>query len=182
MSTSAVFERLASCSHKVQAAFYGVVVAGCLAATLLSLFYIIERYDSYGQSLSRVERLKRPNPSSGQGGEGSWGPLLLEGDTATVATAALLRRVTGAVTAAGGTISSSEVEQAGARPRDGSMKVVANFELPHEALPRLLHDLEAGVPFLFIEQLVVQTPANPSEADRLRVRLAVSGLWPGGRS
>ena len=74
------------------------------------------------------------------------------------------------------------MEQGGAPAKDGYLKVVTSFELQNEALQRVLHDLESGMPFLFVEQLVVQTSATPSANGRLRVRLAVSGLWPGGRS
>jgi general secretion pathway protein M len=73
------------------------------------------------------------------------------------------------------------VEQGGAQAKEGYLKAVSTLEIRQDALQRLLHDLEAGMPFLFVEQLLVQTATNLPESDRLRVRLAVSGLWRGGR-
>jgi general secretion pathway protein M len=48
-------------------------------------------------------------------------------------------------------------------------------------LQQLLYDLEAGMPFLFIDQLVVQglqgaAPAGDS-GSRLRLLISVSGQW-----
>ena len=48
-----------------------------------------------------------------------------------------------------------------------------------QLLQQLLHDLEAGMPFLFIEQLAVEIAPQSDKGERMRVRLAVSGLWPG---
>jgi general secretion pathway protein M len=47
----------------------------------------------------------------------------------------------------------------------------------------LLYDLEAGMPFLFIDQLVVQAPqaGTGEEGSRMRVLLAVSGQWQGAQ-
>jgi len=47
----------------------------------------------------------------------------------------------------------------------------------------LLYDLEAGMPFLFVTQLMVQSSQeNPvAEGGRLRVLLGVSGQWQGAK-
>jgi general secretion pathway protein M len=49
------------------------------------------------------------------------------------------------------------------------------------ALQKLLYDLEAGMPFLFVDQLVVQAPVTltTSGDGRLHVLIAVSGQWQG---
>jgi general secretion pathway protein M len=47
-------------------------------------------------------------------------------------------------------------------------------------LQKLLYDLETGMPFVFIDQLVVQAPVAGVEASRMRVLLAASAQW-GGR-
>ena len=45
----------------------------------------------------------------------------------------------------------------------------------------MLYDLEAGMPFLFIDQLVVQGPQKSVVAGggRMRILIAVSGQWKG---
>jgi general secretion pathway protein M len=47
----------------------------------------------------------------------------------------------------------------------------------------MLYEIEAGMPFLFIDQLVVQTPnvSSDSGTGRLRILLAVSGQWRGAK-
>jgi uncharacterized protein len=53
------------------------------------------------------------------------------------------------------------------------------------SLQKLLYDLEAGMPFLFVDQLDVQvsltTAMNESGSGRIRVVLGVSGQWQGNR-
>jgi general secretion pathway protein M len=53
------------------------------------------------------------------------------------------------------------------------------------ALQKLLYDLEAGMPFLFVDQLDVQVPqttaARESSTGRVRVVLGVSGQWQGSK-
>ena len=71
----------------------------------------------------------------------------------------------------------------GVQAKDGFVSVLASCELDHAALQRLLYDLEAGMPFLFIEQMVAQSPqtAAPQEGGRMRLLLAVSGRWQGDK-
>jgi len=53
------------------------------------------------------------------------------------------------------------------------------------ALQKLLYDLEAGMPFLFIDQLDVQVPQttalNENGFGRVKVVLGVSGQWQGNK-
>lgn len=107
------------------------------------------------------------------------GSPTLEGPTVTVAGASLLQRVAGAVTKVGGNILSSQVELQGVQSKAGFVGVIANCELGQPALQKLLYDLEAGMPFLFIDQLVVQAPVKSStnQEGRMHILLAVSGQW-----
>ena len=89
------------------------------------------------------------------------GSPFLEGQTLTVAGAALLQRVADAVTKVGGNVLSSQVDVQGVQAKDGFVSVLASCELDHAALQRLLYDLEAGMPFLFLEQLVAQSRRPP---------------------
>jgi general secretion pathway protein M len=59
--------------------------------------------------------------------------------------------------------------------------MIASCEIDQPELQKLLYDLEAGMPFLFIDQLVVQTALTGSGGGRLRILLAVSGQWPGAK-
>jgi general secretion pathway protein M len=100
----------------------------------------------------------------------------------TVAGAALLQRVAGAVTRVGGNVLSSQVDVQDAKTKAGQVSLVASCEVTQEDLQKLLYDLEAGMPYLFVDQLSVQAPdtVTRGEGGRLRVMIGVSGQWQGG--
>ena len=109
------------------------------------------------------------------------GSPFLEGPTVTVAGAALLQRVATAVGNVGGTIQSSQVDVLGTQAKDGFVGLVVSCEMEQPALQKVLYDLEAGMPFLFVDQLDVQVPQTTSASEqgsgRIRVVLGVSGQW-----
>jgi general secretion pathway protein M len=107
------------------------------------------------------------------------GSAFLEGATVTVAGAALLQRVAGAVTKLGGNVLSSQLDLQGTQSKAGFVSMVASCEIDQPALQPLIYDLEAGMPFLFVEQLAVQAPTSSSGEGKLRILLAVSGQWQG---
>ena len=55
--------------------------------------------------------------------------------------------------------------------------------LAQPVLQELLYDIESGMPFLFVDQLVAQGPAVPGTMPegKLRVLISVSGQWQGAR-
>jgi general secretion pathway protein M len=76
----------------------------------------------------------------------------------------------------GGTVLSSQVGVEGSK--NGMVSATLSAELGEPQLQQVLYDLESGMPFLFVEQLVIQSPpANTEQAGRLRVLLGVSGQW-----
>ncbi|OPY98204.1 general secretion pathway protein GspM [Bradyrhizobium sacchari] len=109
------------------------------------------------------------------------GTPFLEGPTVTVAGANLLQRVAAAVGNVGGSVQSSQVDVAGAQTKDGLVGLVLSCELEQPALQKLLYDIEAGMPFLFVDQLDIQVPQATALGDapsgRVRVILGVSGQW-----
>jgi general secretion pathway protein M len=165
--------------HSAQVAVYVVLVTGLF---LIALLAIIDIADKYGALSSTAERLAliqgRPVSFSVAGGPAASvpeGSPFLRGRTLTMAGATLLQRVTAAISQAGGTVLSSEIAQERQRPDDRSITVIANCDLDESALQQLLYDLEAGMPFLFVDQLVVET--SSVKGGRMQVRLGVSGLW-----
>ena len=46
----------------------------------------------------------------------------------------------------------------GTQAKDGFVGLVVSCEMEQPALQKLLYDLEAGMPFLFVDQLDVQVP------------------------
>jgi general secretion pathway protein M len=165
-----------------------------LASTaLFASLEIVERYRAVSASAEVLARLERRVPLSSS--ESDWtdesvpaGSPFLDGATVTTASAALLQQITAAITAVGGRVVSSEVASRGERPGAGApgersggafVRIIANCELDEGALLHLLYDIEAGMPFLFVDQFVAEAPAN--EAGKMHVILGVSGLWVGTR-
>ncbi|MEA2936275.1 MAG: ral secretion pathway protein, partial [Variibacter sp.] len=63
--------------------------------------------------------------------------------------------------------------------KEGYVNLIASCEVEQAALQQLLYDIEAGMPFLFVDQLVAQVSTSNTDGGRMRVLLSVSGLWPG---
>jgi general secretion pathway protein M len=156
------------------------VVAWMAAAELL------DRQQAVAQSeelLAQLERGRQNAASHSETGDAPQGSPFLEGQTVTVAGAGLLQRVAAAVTKVGGNVLSSQVDVKEAQQKAGLVSMVASVELAQPDLQKLLYDIEAGMPYLFVDQLAVQVPdtVTRGEGGRLRVVLAVSGQWQGGK-
>jgi len=168
------------------AALYACVVVGCSAATSAAVADLYRRYAALSAATELLDQLEGRKQRSAaniemEGSTRPPGSPLLEGPTITVAGASLLQRVATAVTHVGGRALSSQVDLQGPQSKDGYVSVSMSCELEQSALQNLLYDLEAGMPFLFVDQLTVEATTNASAAvgTRLRVLLSVSGQWQG---
>lgn len=107
------------------------------------------------------------------------GSPFLQGQTVNVAGAAFLQRIAAAITRIGGKILSSQVDLQKTDAKDGWIGLVVICEVDQPSLQKLLYDIEGGMPFLFIDQLVVDAPEAGADGSRLKVVLSVSGQWLG---
>jgi general secretion pathway protein M len=160
-----------------------VAVLGVIGWIMAADLY--DRYQAVSASeelLAQLEHGRQAPGATNAGVDAPQGSPFLEGQTVTVAGAALLQRVAGAVTRLGGNVLSSQVDVQEAKTKAGQVSLVASCEVTQEDLQKLLYDLEAGMPYLFIDQLSVQAPDTMTrgEGGRLRVMLGVSGQWQGG--
>jgi general secretion pathway protein M len=162
-------------------AYAGLLVV-LLIVTASSLIDLFNQRASVAASTAMLEQLEGRKPlaadkRAGEAGAPS-GSAFLEGATVTVAGAALLQRVAAAVTKAGGNVLSSQLDVLGGpNAKAGFVSMVANCELEQAALQSLLYDLEAGMPFLFVDQLDIQVVS--AGEGKLRFLLGVSGQWQG---
>lgn len=160
---------------------YAGALLASLVAVWLSLASLVDDYAAYSEASNQLDAIEGRGKARAPGTPGSTPPQspFLEGETVTVAGAALQQRVAAAVTDVGGNVLSSQVDLQGAQADQGYVGLTANCEIEQAALQQMLYDLEAGMPFLFINQLVIQTPQTSGEAEggRMRVRLDVSGQW-----
>ena len=169
----------------VAAVGYVAVVAAFLAAAWFHVSDFLERSQLVEETSNILSHLEGRGPASSRanvhGTPVMTGSPVLEGPTVTVAGAALLQQVAGAVTRVGGNILSSQVDLQGAQSKNGFVKVSVDCEVDQPSLQQLLYDLEAGMPFLFVDQLVAQATETTTNAlsQKMRVSLLVSGQWQG---
>jgi general secretion pathway protein M len=168
----------------IAALLYACLLLVLVAATIVPLKNVLDQQaavGSLGEMLHRLESRHKPAaPSQAAAGDTALESAFLEGSSETIAGAALLQRVVGTVTRHGGSVSSSELAVQDSQTKDGFIGVTAAFDLEQAALQQVIYDLEAGMPFLFIDQLVVQGPTPLlSSGEKLRVQMSVSGKWQG---
>jgi general secretion pathway protein M len=149
---------------------------------------ILARRDAVAATANVLSQLESRNPAAPGGHARDGDPAvagspLLEGATVTIGGANLLQRVADSVARFNGNILYTQVDLQGTQSKDGFVTVTVSCEVDQPVLQQVLYDLEAGMPFLFVDQLVVQGPAVPglTPEGKLRVLISVSGQWQGSR-
>jgi general secretion pathway protein M len=185
VSTFAAPRKIITASPILAAAIYAGLVAVLLLIVVTSIVGVVGQRGEVAEASAMLEQLEGHRPAALGGASGDvtmpTGSAYLEGATVTVAGAALLQRVAGAVVKFGGNVLSTQLDLQGSQTRAGFLSMIASCEIDQPQLQQLLYDLEAGMPFLFVDQLVVQTPLTESGSGngRLRVLIEVSGQWRG---
>jgi len=165
---------------------YVLLMAVFIAVTWTALVELQDRHGALMAAtdiLDQLEGRKTAGSTGPASGTAPAGSPFLEGQTLTVAGAALQQRISSAVAKVQGTVLSSQVELQDTQSRDGFVSLIASCEVDQPGLQQLLYDLEAGMPFLFVDQLDVQAPQNGTgqEGGRMRLLIAVSGQWQGAK-
>jgi general secretion pathway protein M len=186
MSADGTIKRALTASPLAAVTLYVVVSCGLLLLAGVSVADVRLRRQQLAQAADLLDHLRGRKVSTGgalTAAEHPGSPFL-QGPTVTVAGANLLQRVAGAVASVGGSVQSSQVDLAGAQAKDGLVGLVVSCELEQPALQKLLYDIEAGMPFLFVERLDVQVPQttglDETGSGHVRVILGVSGQWQAG--
>jgi general secretion pathway protein M len=162
-------------------AYVGVVI-GLFAISLLLVADIRHKTAEVAAAQMRLDelsersRLSSPASTSNAGVSGS---PFLDGQTITVAGAALQQRVEAAVAKAGGALMSSQVELDGPDAKNGFVGLTASMEVSQPAVQTVLYDIEAGMPYLFVDKLSIQSPEvfGEPESGRMRMTIGVVGQW-----
>ena len=187
MSAYAASRKAITTSPMVATAVYVGLVSALLFVTVTSIAGVLDQRSQVAASSAMLELLEGRRPAAAGGSSGNVtmpsGSAYLEGATVTVAGATLLQRVSEAVAKFGGSVLSTQLDLQGTPSKTGFLSMIASCEIEQPQLQQLLYDLEAGMPFLFIDQLVVQTPtaASGSGSGKLRILLTVSGQWRGAK-
>jgi general secretion pathway protein M len=169
----------------VAVAIYAGLLAVLLFAVATSIMDVVAQRGDVAASEAMLEQLEGHKPAARGGAPDDvnvpQGSAYLEGATVTIAGATLLQRVAAAVVKFGGNVLSTQLDLQGSQARTGFLSMIASCEIEQPQLQQLLYDLEAGMPFLFVDQLVIQTPLAESGNGKLRILLAVSGQWRGAK-
>jgi general secretion pathway protein M len=177
----------ASIGRQTLAALSYIGVVATLVA--LSIWFAADYFDRSNAVATARERLAsigghtKSSAATVAGDAEANGSPFIEGQTITVAGAALQQRVGAAVAKADGTVLSSQIVIDGPQAKDGFVSLTASLEIAQASLQPLLYDLEAGMPYLFVETLAIQSPQAFGEAEsaRMRVVVGVSGQWQPAR-
>jgi general secretion pathway protein M len=187
MSMFAASGKAITTSPILAAAIYVGLVVVLLFAVVTSIADVVGQRDEVASSATMLEQLDGRNSAAARNRSSDVtipsGSAFLEGATVTIAGATLLQRVSGAVTKFGGNVLSTQLDLQGPPSSTGFLSMIASCEIDQSELQKLLYDLEAGMPFLFIDQLVIQPPLTLVGAGggRLRLLLTVSGQWRGAK-
>jgi general secretion pathway protein M len=184
MSAANAIARTLTRSPLIAVVLYIAVTGGLLVTAGIAISDIVGRRQALAETSELLDQLRGRRPHGGNAaslaGEHPGTPFL-EGPTVTVAGATLLQRVAAVIGSVGGTIQSSQVDVQGTQTPDGSVGLIVSCEMAQPSLQKVLYDLEAGMPFLFVDQLDVQVPQatalHEASSDRIRVVLGVSGQW-----
>lgn len=167
-------------------AAYAALVVLFIFMTTDGVLQILQRREAAMASaeiLQSMETRGRSRPSAAQSDAGiPAGSPFLEGGTVSVAGASLLQRVLAATKRVNGNTTSSQLDLQGPQSKTGFVAATFSLEIDPAALEPLLYDLEAGMPFLFVDNLTVQAPSgNTADGGRLRLVLGVSAQRPAGK-
>jgi general secretion pathway protein M len=167
----------------IAVASYIAVIAICVFVTFGALADIHDRYGALSAATDMLDQIEGRKGAAGRAlalGNLPSGSPFLEGRSVTIAGAALQQRVTAAVTKIGGNVLSTQIDLSTAQTKNGFISLIVSCEVRQTALQQLLYDLEAGMPFLFLDQLEVQAPQATGQEDAaMRVLITVSGQWQG---
>jgi general secretion pathway protein M len=185
MNAYAASRKAITTSPIVSTVIYVGILVALLSIIGTSIVDVLDQRSQVTSASVMLEQLEGRRPAATRGPSGDVtipsGSAYLEGATVTIAGATLLQRVAGAVVKFGGNVLSTQLDLQGTPSRTGFISMIASCEIEQPQLQQLLYDLEAGMPFLFVDQLEVQTPlaASGAGSGKLRILLVVSGQWRG---
>jgi general secretion pathway protein M len=182
------FETMLARFPVATATLYPVLVVVFISVTAATVIGVLERSDALTAAADLLKQIEARSATPARTViqtelPGTTGSPFVEGASVSVAGASLLQRLTAATTQVGGNIVSSQIDLQGPQSKGGFVSVKAGLEVEPGALQRLLYDLEAGMPFLFVDQMTVQGAegsANRTEG-KMRVTLSISGQWGGAK-
>ncbi len=161
------------------ASYLGAVIALSVSSLWL-VGDLVARSDEIAVAEDQLEQLSSHFRVAVQQSKGGGTRLpFLDGRTVTIAGASLQERMAVAVANAGGALVSSQVDLDGPEAKNGFVGLTSSMEIGQAEVQSLLYDLEAGMPFLFVDKLSIQSPEQFGEREtgRMRMTVSVTGQW-----
>ena len=162
---------------------YSAVIMGLLGATCAMATVLFGDEADMALLRERAAQLDS-RVTSNLNGDASGGAELarspfLEGQTVTLAGAALQQRIERGVAGAGGVLLSSQVDLDGPQSKDRFLSLTVSLDITEPNLQAFLYDLEAGTPYLFVDSFEARAPeaVGGANSERMRVTMIVSGQW-----
>ncbi len=163
---------------------YFIVVAALAAASLGLLDDLYVKSERVASAQARLDEFaaRSPRASASVALDSNRSPFL-DGRTVTIAGATLEQRMSEAVGKAGGELLSAQVELDGPEAKQGFIGLTASVQVGQAALQNILYDIEAGLPYLFIDKLSIQSPEDFGEQETglMRITMTVAGQWRPGK-
>jgi general secretion pathway protein M len=186
IDATTLFARLPGRDRSLALAYYVLAIIGLIVVAWLALASLADRYAAYSESADRLERMEsRRAPEvedEATAAAAMTGSPFVEASTLTIAGAELQKQVTELVREGGGNVVSSQVDLQQPEGFTDRVSLGLTAELDEPAVQKLLYDIEAGMPLLFIDRLLLQPVQQPQQGKagsgtRLRVQLNISGQW-----
>jgi general secretion pathway protein M len=182
MTSASTLQAGANRRHMLSAVAYVVIIAGLINAayTMTTALFlegarIASLRERAGQLNDRAKSIANA-PVIGEADRAN--SPFLEGQTAALAGAGLQQHIERVVADAGGALLSTEINLDESESKNRFLSLTMNVEMTQLALQSFLYDLEAGMPYLFVNSFEAQAPeASPTGDGRMRVSMNVSGQW-----
>ncbi len=162
---------------------YFIVVAALAADSVWLIDDLYARWERVAAAQARLDAFAARSPRAASAALDANRSPFLDGRTVTIAGAALEQRMSEAVGKAGGELLSAQVELDGPEAKQGFIGLTASVQVGQAALQGVLYDIEAGLPYLFIDKLSIQSPEDFDEPETglMRITMTVAGQWRPGK-
>jgi general secretion pathway protein M len=159
---------------------YFMVFAALAASALWLVDDLKAKSDRVAAAQARLDEFaaRSPRGSASAALDATRSPFL-DGKTVTIAGAALEQRMSEVVGKAGGDLLSAQVELEGPEAKQGFIGLTTSVQVGQATLQDMLYDIEAGLPYLFIDKLSIQSPEDFGEPETglMRITMTVAGQW-----
>lgn len=183
MTLANLLAKLPGRDRALPVVYYVAAIVGLVVTSWLALADLAGRYAAYSESsdlLARMEIRRDPLAAAETGNPEVTGSPFLEAATLTIAGAELQKHITELVRAGGGHVLSSQVDLQQPEGSTDRVSLTMTAELDQSAVQKLLYEIETGLPFLYIDRLLlqpVQHQSGDTSGSRLRAQMSISGHW-----